>query len=263
MEQQRFVRKNTTMFDAQRRQEKKRARRSVFYVFLFLAVSLVFLAVCVAVFLNVENVTVNGIERYSYEEIIEHVPITVGENIYSFDAEEIEANIMQALPYVGEVQIKRDLPTTVVIEIIEKKPYYAAELAGDTYLMSADLKVLEKLPDTSAESTGLATLSLTSVRSCIVGNALEFVDERTTDALNELYSCFEANYIETKIRGVDVRSRFDIYIDYDNRFEVYLGDTDNIDIKIRFLVGVIDELGEGTKGEIDISDHREAAVALS
>lgn len=263
MEQQRFVRKNTTMFDAQRRQEKKRARRTAFYVFLFLAVSLVFLAVCVAVFLNVETVCINGLERYSYDEVIQYVPITVGENIYSFDADEIEANILQSLPYVGEVSIKRDLPTTVVIEIMEKKPYYAAELAGDTYLLSSDLRVLEKLPDTDAASTGLATLTLTSVRKCIVGNQLEFVDERTTDALIELYSCFEDNYIETKIKGVDVRSRFDIYIDYDKRFNVYLGDTDNIDIKIRFLVGVIDELGEGTKGEIDISDHREAAVALS
>ncbi len=263
MEQQRFVRKNTTMFDAQRRQEKKRVRRTVFYVFLFLAVSLVFLAVCVAVFLNVETVSVNGIERYTYEQIIEYVPIEIGDNIYSFDSDKIEENIMQALPYIGEVEIKRDLPTTVVINITEKKPYYAAELAGDTYLMSADLKVLEKLPDTSAESTGLATLSLTSVRHCIVGNTLQFVDERTTDALMELYNSFEENFINTKIKGVDVRSRFDIYIDYDNRFQVYLGDTDNIDIKIRFLVGIIDELEEGTKGKIDISDHREAAVALS
>ncbi|MBR6783531.1 MAG: FtsQ-type POTRA domain-containing protein [Clostridia bacterium] len=263
MEQQRFVRKNTTMFDAQRRQEKKRTRRTVFYVFLFLAVSLVFLAVCAAVFLNVENITVNGIEKYTYEEIIEHVPIELGTNIFSYDSEEIEEAIKQALPYVGEVEIKRDLPTTVEVNIIEKKPYFAAELAGDTYLMSADLKVLEKLPDTDSDSLGLASLSLTSVRRCIVGNTVEFVDERTLDALHELYACFEENAIETKIKGVDVRSRFDIYIDYDNRFEVYLGDTDNIDIKIRFLVGIIDELAEGSKGKIDISNHREASVALS
>ena len=263
MEQQRFVRKNTTMFDAQRRMEKKRSRRTFFYVFLFLAVSLVFLAVCVAVFLKVETVTVNGTERYTYDDIIQYVPIEVGDNIYSFNAKEIEQSILESLAYVGEVDIERDLPTTVIVNVTEKKPFYAAELAGDTYLMSSDLKVLEKLKDTKANSLQLATLSLTSVKSCIVGGYVEFVDQRTNDALDELFAACEENYITDKIKGVDVRSRFDIYIDYDNRFQVYLGDTDNIDIKIRFLVGIIDELEPDSKGKIDISDHREAAVALS
>ena len=92
---------------------------------------------------------------------------------------------------------------------------------------------------------------------------MEFVDERTLDALLTLYQSFEANYIESKIKDVDVRSRFDIYINYDDRFEVYLGDTENIDIKIRFLVGIIDELDDDAKGKIDVSNHREASVALS
>ena len=263
MEQQKFIRKNTTIFDAQRRMEKKQSRRTLFYVFLFLAISLVFLAVCVAVFLKVETVEIKGVERYTYEDIAQYVPIETGDNIFSFNAGEIEQSILEKLAYVGEIEIERDLPTTVIVSVKEKKPYYAAELAGDTYLMSSDLKVLEKLNDTSAESLGLASLSLTSVRSCIVGSYVEFLDKRTNDALDELFLAFEENYIQEKIKGVDVRSRFDIYINYDDRFEVYLGDTDNIDIKIRFLVGIIDELEEGTKGKIDISNHREAAVALS
>lgn len=262
-QKQRFVRKNMAIYDAQRRQEKKRTRRTVFYVLLLLFISAIFLAVCVAVFLNVETININGLQKYTYDDVIEHIPIEIGDNIYSFDAEEIEALITEALPYVGSVEIKRDLPTSIEVNIIEKEPYFAAELAGDTYILSSDLKVLEKLPDTSVENSDLTVLTLKSVRRCIVGADLEFVDERTYDAVITLYNSFEANYIETKIKKVDVRSRFDLYVDYDGRFEVYLGDTDNIDIKIQFLVGIIDELDEGTKGKIDISNHREAAVALS
>ena len=43
MEQQRFVRKNTNVFETQRRNEKKHTRRTVFYVILFLSVTVVFL----------------------------------------------------------------------------------------------------------------------------------------------------------------------------------------------------------------------------
>lgn len=263
MEQQKFIRRNNAMFDAQRRQEKKRTRRTAFYVLLFLSVTLIFFAVCVTVFLNVETVNVNGIETYSYEQIMEHIPINIGDNIFIFNAEEIEDNIKQKLPYIGSVKIERDLPTTVDINIVEEEAYYAAELAGDTYLLSSDLKVLERVKDSKASEFDIAKLSLVSVKNCIVGNYLGFVDERTSDALAELYSSFADNYIEDKINAVDVRSRFDIYITYDNRFEIYLGDTDNIEIKISFLVRIIDELEPNAKGKINLSNYREAAVALS
>ena len=263
MERQRFVRKNNAIFDAQRRNEKKRTRRIVFYVALFLSISLIFLGVCIAVFLNVETVNVNGTEKYVPEQILEYVPIELGDNIYSFDSDEIEASLKQNLPYIGNVEIERDLPTSVNINIVEEKPFYAAMLAGETYLLSSDLKVLEKQKDVTLEQLGLTSLSLNNVRRCIVGQNLEFIDERTEVALDELYDSFVNHYIEDNIKSVDVRSRFDIYINYDGRFEIYLGNTENIEIKISFLVKIIDELKPTDRGTINLSNYREAAVALS
>lgn len=263
MERQRFVRKNTAIFDAQKRNEKKRTRRIVFYVALFLSISLIFLGVCIAVFLNVETVNVNGTEKYVPEQILEYVPIELGDNIYSFDSDEIEASLKQNLPYIGNVEIERDLPTSVNINIVEEKPFYAATLAGETYLLSSDLKVLEKQKDVTPEQLGLTSLSLNNVRRCIVGRNLEFIDERTEVALDELYDSFVNHYIEDNIKSVDVRSRFDIYINYDGRFEIYLGNTENIEIKISFLVKIIDELKPTDRGTINLSNYREAAVALS
>ena len=266
MEQQRFVRKNTAIIDTARRQDKKRNRRTVFYIFLFLFVSLIFLGVCVAVFLNVETVNINGNERYSYEEILEHVPIEFGENIYSFDADEIEESIKQALPYIGNVEIKRDLPDTVEITVIEEKAYYSAYLAGDTYILSSNLKVLECIPNKKDENTQLVPIAINNVRRCFVGNQVEFVNERNLAALSSLYDGFESVGIQNKIKRVDFTSRFDITINYDDRFEVYIGDTDNINHKMQFLVGVIEKLDEsnpGKKGWIDVSNPQEAAVSLS
>ena len=262
MEQQRFIRKNQALFDAQRRQEKKRTRRTVFYVLLFVAVSLIFIAVCFAVFLNVETIEVNGNEKYSYEEIVSMIPVEIGDNIYSFKAGETEESIMRALPYVGAVNISRDLPKTVIVDITEEKAYFAADLAGETYLLSSGLKVLERTNGVSASETGLTELKVSNVRRCVVGETMEFVDGRTADAINELYAVFEKNYINDDITSLDVRSRFDIYFDYQGRFEVYMGDMQNCDIKIRFLVGIIAELYPTDRGTIDVSNHTEASVLL-
>jgi len=262
VEQQRFIRKNQALFDAQRRQEKKRTRRTVFYVLLFVAVSLIFVGVCFAVFLNVETIEVNGNEKYTYEEIVSMIPVELGDNIFSFKAGETEENIKYALPYVGTVNISRDLPKTVVVDIEEEKAYYAADLAGDTYLLSAGLKVLERTKGVPAEKTGLTVLKVSNVRRCIVGETMLFVDGRTSDAISELNNVFRKNFIDDDITELDIRSRFDIYFNYQGRFEVYMGDMQNCDIKIRFLVGIIGELYDNDRGTIDVSNHTEASVLL-
>ncbi len=225
-------------------------------------ISLVFLAVCAAVFLKVEDFRVNGAEHYSYEQIVELLPIEKGSNIYSFNGNDIEAKIEETLPYVQNVEIKRDLPTTVEVNVVEEIPFYAADVAGETYIMSPDLKVLEKIYNND-EIPEITKLKLNNVRKCIVGSQVEFVDKRTLDAVITLYENFESNFIKEKIKSVDMRSRFDIYIDYENRFEVYLGDIENLDMKIRFLAGIIDQLDDNAKGKINVSNHQEASVALS
>ncbi len=263
MEQQKFVRKNTALFDAARRNEQKRSRRTAFYVFLFVAITLIFLVVCVIVFLNVKSIEITGNEKYADEDINALVPIAIGDNMFSFNADKIEAEIQRVLPYVGTVEVKRDLPNTVEVKIVEETPFFATEMAGDTYLISSNLKVLERLPDTKAETTDLTILTLSNVRTCIVGQPIEFVNSRTFDAIVSLYDNFEANYIQDKIVSIDVESRFDIYANYDNRFKVYFGDIEDIDIKIRFLIAVIDELEPDATGVINVSNPHEAAVALS
>lgn len=263
MEQQKFVRKNMAVLDAQRRHENKHKRRTVIYIILFVLISIAFIAVSVFVFLKVKSIEVTGSEKYSYEEIMELVPITEGENIYSFNKKKIEEVLMRDLPYVGKAVIKRDLPTKVIINITEEEPVYAANIAGDVYILSADMKVLERLPESEKPDEALATLNLSNVKRCIVGSQLEFSDSRTLDSILLLYQTFSDNYIENKIKGVDIRSRFDMYINYDDRFEVYIGDIENVDMKIEFLIGILEKLEPDSKGKIDISNHQEASVALS
>jgi hypothetical protein len=44
---------------------------------------------------------------------------------------------------------------------------------------------------------------------------------------------------------------------------VYLGDMENAEVKIRFLVRILEKQEDGATGTIDISNPQEAAVAYS
>lgn len=255
------VRSNVHMDELRSRQDKKRHRRGVFYVFLFLGATIIFLAVCFFLFFRISEIRLVGNEIYTDEQILEQLPFTVGENLFSFRAAETESNLRKALPFIGEAEIKRSLPSVVIVEVGERHMELSLSVGDDAYLLSGDLQVLERIGGGDI-TDGVAHLKTGAVERCIVGEKVIFSDARTTSDLEELYRCLSENEIMEHIRSIDMTSRFDITIDYDGRFSVYLADIDNMDIKIRFLVGILDQLLPTDRGFIDVSDYHEAAVRL-
>lgn len=261
--QQRFtrVRNSVHMDELRSRQDKKRHRRGVFYVFLFLGATVIFLAVCFFLFFRISEIRLVGNEIYTEEQILEQLPFTVGENLFSFRAAETENNLRKALPFIGDAEIKRSLPSVVIVEIGERHMELSLAVGDDAYLLSGDLQVLERIGGGDI-TDGVAHLKTGAVERCIVGEKVIFSDARVASDLEELYHCLSVNGMMEQIRSIDMTSRFDITIDYDGRFSVYLADIDNMDIKIRFLAGILEQLLPTDRGYIDVSDYHEAAVRL-
>ncbi|MCH5183669.1 MAG: FtsQ-type POTRA domain-containing protein [Oscillospiraceae bacterium] len=260
---QRFtrVRNNVHMDELRSRQDKKRHRRSVFYFFLFLGATVIFLAVCFFLFFRVSEIQLVGNEIYTEEQILEQLPFSVGENLFSFRVEEAENNLRKALPFIGDVKIKRSLPSVITVEISERHMELSLAVGDDAYLLSGDLQVLERIGGGDI-TDGVVLLKTGAVERCIVGEKVTFSDARTASDLEELYRCLSANGMMEHIRSIDMTSRFDITMDYEGRFSVYLADIDNMDIKIRFLAGIIEQLSSVDRGYIDLADCHEAAVRL-
>lgn len=80
---------------------------------------LVALTAGVTVFFRVEVVAVTGNQRYTQEEIVEVSGIRTGDNLYGWNKFQVAQRLRQQLPYIGEVTIRRSLPSTVVITVDE------------------------------------------------------------------------------------------------------------------------------------------------
>ena len=260
-EQRRFVRSNATMDALRSQQDKKRRRRSVFYLTLFLCVTLVFLVVCFFVFFRVAEIRVENNEIYTEGQILEHLSVSLGDNLFSFRAQEVGDALRKALPYIGEVEITRTLPNVVTVTVSERRAEMTLVLGEDAYLLSGDLRVLGRIGGGEI-TAGVTRLSTGAVERCLVGESVSFADTRTADDLKELYTALSENGVMKHVREINMVSRFDITINYADRFTVYLADIDNMDIKIRFLVGILEKLKPTDTGYINWADHREAAVRL-
>lgn len=260
---QRFtrVRSSVHIDELRSRQDKKRHRRAVFYIILLLGATLIFLAVCFFLFFRISEIRLEGNEIYTDEQILEQIPFSVGENLFSFRTTEAENNLRKALPFIGEAEIKRSLPSVVIVEISERHMELSLAVGEEAYLLSGDLLVLDRIGGGDI-TDGVTQLRTGAVERCIVGEKVTFSDARTASDLEELYRCLSANGMREQVRSIDMTSRFDITLDYDGRFSVYLADIDNMDIKIRFLAGILEQLAADDRGYINLSDYHEAAVRL-
>lgn len=158
-----------------RKRRRNRGRLGPLFKVLCLLALVVALTAGATVFFRVEQVVVTGNSRYTQEEIVEVTGIQQGDNLYGWNKFAIAQRLRETLPYIGEVSIRRALPNTVIITVVEwdavarVEPPTAQELLelrgelgeelGDTAGGSGDASSGE---DTSADSSSGDTSSAAS-----------------------------------------------------------------------------------------------------
>ena len=254
-----YKRRVVTMDALNARNRHRKMLRRIFYGVVFLVVCMIFTAVCFGVFFRVDNIVFEGITRYTADEVSELLPFSKGDNLYSFSAASTEKLLQNNLPYVAEISVTRTLPSTVTVSVREKTPAMYIEAGGRYYSLSDDLHVLEASDSVPESASELIELKTQMLSRCIVGETLEFSDSLTLSAYTDLITAMHTRGVLEHITEITIDSRFDIYLNYEDRIEVYIGDTYNVDLKMRFLMGIMAELYENDRGYLDLSSAHEAS----
>lgn len=117
MVQERFRKKNIAIDELQGQQRKKRLRRRIFYLALILLISAAFFAVCVLVFFNVGEIELVGLERCDAAAVREALGVSVGDNMFSFRAGDVESALKKAFPYIASAEVSRGFPTKLTVTV--------------------------------------------------------------------------------------------------------------------------------------------------
>lgn len=233
--------------------------------FFFLAILMCFIVVvgCMAVFLKIEYLNVTGNTLYSSEEIIEESGISIGMNLYAINKKASKASVMNSFPYVGDVTVRRTLPSTVTLRITEEPPKYYTEIYGEYFVLSTALRVLERSEDFEyIKNKNLMPLLLPDVKYAVVGEKVGFRSDLSFDYLDALLKSIEACEVSEKLTKIDVSSKYNIYVTYEDRFRIYLGTSADTDTKLIFAEMIINTFDSDQKGEIDAHDITVGSVLL-
>lgn len=126
----------------QKKKRRKKKAKLLFFTLLFVLFLLSLAILSMTVFFNAETIEVEGNTRYSADEILEIGGLKIGQNLFRLDKFEV-IDQMKTLPYIKDVTIRRKLPNTLKIDIIENQPVVWVECMGQAALMNEEYRVLE------------------------------------------------------------------------------------------------------------------------
>lgn len=208
----------------------------------------------VAIFFKVTTIEVQGNSIYSAEDVIAASGVEVGDNLLLVNKATTAGNILAALPYVEEVRgIVRSMPDTIVIQVKESEAAFAVQTdVNTTWLINSRGKALEKvegdLPEGQAKITGV------SVKSPTAGMTVTAVEQTRLDAALAVLASLDGTGVLEHVAAVDVEKEYDITVQYDDRYTIRLGGTDDLDYKAQYLASILDELSDFQAGTIDLTD---------
>ena len=249
----------------ERLQAKKRFKkvvRRINYILLSIVLCFCFVIICMAAFLKIDHIEVTGNSRYTSDEIVEVSGISVGQNLYAIDKKEARRFITLEYPYINEVIIRRTLPSTLTFKIGEEDPRYYTEIFGEYFILSQSLRILERTSEFDEDNTSLVLLKLPVVKKAIVGNAVEFDKELTFGYISEFIDRVENNGMASRLTEIDISNKYNIYVNCEDRFRIYLGDNTDTDMKLTFAGLMIDNFEPDQKGTVDAHDITVGSVIL-
>jgi hypothetical protein len=94
--------------------------------------------------LEIDRIFVEGNERLSEGEILELIEVGDTANILTLDLDETKRKLLRSA-WVKDVELKRMLPATLTLQIVERTPVAVAALS-ELYLLAEDGTILDQLP---------------------------------------------------------------------------------------------------------------------
>lgn len=246
------------------------SRRSTINLYLTLgaaALAAIGSLLSVNIFFNLSptGLSINGTTLYAPEQIQTVGGLAPGQNLIRLNTDFVERRLRENLVYVEEVEVIKDYPESLIINIKEAKPKAQIEYDGGYCTVSASGRLLEvgesqrnkKLPFISGfelvgpiddviqrgDNEPPVYLPITA------GLDATSADTQKSVIIKQLFD--ELDRLDfKKIARIDIADRTDIKLIYDGRIVIELGSSVDLDIKLSYIQAVIAQLPDGYEGTL-------------
>lgn len=233
----------------------KRNRRIFAGIIAVIAVAAVFAVLSVTVLFNVSEIkVVKAGSHYSAEQILNTAGVEVGDNMVLTDWSKVKATVERNLPYILSFDINKSVNGKVTFSVKDDKASLIFKTVNGYAIADSNGKTLEIVKEKPKKS-GLTVLTVKKQISAKPGEVIEFADDNEKNLYSTICDAIKTSGI-SGITGIDISNPKKIYLEYQNRYRLYLGDIGDAEYKLKEAKKVIaqeDEDNPNQIGEINLS----------
>ena len=216
-------------------------------------------------FIGIRRFDVVGVSRYDGRDIVNASRLKLGDRLYTLDLDQVEEQILSECPYLESVEVRCRFPNTICFSVVEKLPCWYIDLAGDYYVLDADLVVMTEVSsEKMLLAEGVTKLTLPNVTHVMCGELPEFAikngeqDEIELRRTLELISIVTQSPFKSRITALDLSNRFQISMTVDGSYYVSMGDMTAFEEKLREVERTLgtEQAKQYPSAEIDVSNPK-------
>ncbi len=166
-------------------------------------------------FVKVGDIEVVGMSPYDKFEINEVLKLKRTDLWWDIDEEELEEKLLEELPQIEKVKVKKKLPNNIEINVIESRtPRWYIDLAGRKYSVDSDMYVIEDIKNTD----GLTKLVLPNLKEALARQVPKFGQSETeVKKTLEIIDTVRHSDLRPHITELEVSYRSNILLMIDGR----------------------------------------------
>ncbi len=240
--------RNRLIKEQQKIEKKKKKIKKIrnWTIFIMLLAGTTVFALVSPIF-NITTIEVVNNELVNSDTIISLSQLSTNQNIFRFFSNQVVNNIKENT-YIEDVQIHRQLPNKIQIEVKERKPRYSIPVLGNFAYINSQGYILE----VTANELNLPIINGMKINEedIVPGNRLIEEDLKELEIILKISSICKENNLDNKITSIDISNKNDyiIYIKEDEKY-IHLGDTSNLGNKMLYIIAILEEEKQ-TAGEI-------------
>ena len=226
-------------------------RRKFFIIFL-MTVSAVLISFCFFRFCRVKTVTVRNNTEVDTATILETANIKINSHLFALNANKTESSVLNISPYIKTVQVKRNFPSEIVIEIEEYEADYCILVLEKYYLMTDTLLLLEEIPESEIGDHGTAFLNLpeinTDAKKFGIGKKIVFTEKAAGDYVSEALKTVSESFLSNSLYALSLHEEANIIARINENYTLRLGNKKDLADKLALCEEAVNYLKENMPG---------------
>jgi cell division protein FtsQ len=243
---------------------KIKKRRKIKFLIVFLIISFVIIGVSYLLFktpnFNIKNITIEGNDNISSEEILKNSNINVGDNLFLSYFKIDKNKIKSYSPYIESVKTDLQLPDKFKIKIQKRvSKYFAYDKEKNVYYkLDENGYIVELCDKVEMKTNELLVIGITFDNEVVLGQKINEIDYSKVLIYNDIFKEYSKIFTNKITKVSFENSLTTIYLE--DRLQVILPNNTNLKYNLDMLKEIISAIGD-QKGVIDMTKNNPTFIA--